>query len=102
MGQFAHAFQPGLALAPIAQRELFFDSLSNELAQWYSQRTGGGLGLTKGRVRDLQGGLHDASIPCLWDSRSCGFVRTRQILEAVQVCLPSLDTFRTFATQLAH
>ena len=49
----------------------------------YSQRTGGGLGLAKGWVRDLQCGLHDNSSPYRWDSRSSGLVRTRQIREAM-------------------
>src|ERR1017187_5669721 len=67
MGKFARTFQPGLALALVTQRELFFDSLRNKLAQRNSQRTGGGLGLAKGWVWDLQSGLHDASIPYLWE-----------------------------------
>ena len=52
---------------PAALRQLFFDGLGDELTQGNSQRAGGGLGLA---VRDLQGGLHAASVPCLWDNGS--------------------------------
>src|ERR1035438_4008785 len=68
MGQFARTFQPRLARASIAQGELFFDGLRNELAQWNPQRTSGGLGLAEGWVRDLQRRLHDVSIPYLWEA----------------------------------
>jgi hypothetical protein len=47
MGQFARTFQPGFALRPPGRRELFFHRLHNKLAQWNSQRAGGGLSLRK-------------------------------------------------------
>ena len=78
MGQFARTFQPALARALTAQGELFFDSQGNVLAQWNSHLSGGGLGLAEGWVRDLQRGLHDASIPYLWGGRRQEPVRIRQ------------------------
>src|SRR5208283_1476702 len=63
IGQFASTFHPGFNVAPATQGELFFDRLRDKLAQWNTQRTGGGLGLAKGRVGDLQRGLHEPQYP---------------------------------------
>ena len=87
MCQFARTFQPGLARPSTSLGELFFDCLRHVLAQGNPQCTGGGLGLAKGKVRDFQRSLHDASIPYLWDARAPGFVRMRRKVSS-PLCAP--------------
>src|ERR1039458_6807081 len=89
MGQFARTFQPALARALTAQGELFFDSQGNVLAQWNSHLSGGGLGLAEDWVRDLQCGLHDASIPYLWEREEAGD-------HPAQLCPSRLNTCSIF------
>ena len=63
MGQFARTFQPRFARPSTSLGELFFDCLRDVLAQGNSQRTGDGLGLAEGGVRDFKRSLHSDSIP---------------------------------------
>lgn len=67
MGECSGALQPRFGLPAATAGELLFNSLGDELAQWNSHGTGGGLGLPESGVRDFQCGLRGIIFPYLWE-----------------------------------